>query len=94
MEPHHHYNLIAIMVILESRMSPDRLAGLWDAMNDTVLRNQRDVVKNERRQTIENRPYGVALCGPWDLAGTAGASQPCGFGAVVLSGRSTFGFPT
>ncbi len=41
-------------------LEADRMAGLWDAMNDGVLRNQRDVVKNERRQEIENRPYGVA----------------------------------
>jgi len=41
-------------------LEADRMAGLWDAMNDGVLRNQRDVVKNERRQSYENRPYGMA----------------------------------
>jgi zinc protease len=41
-------------------LEADRLAGLWDAMNQSVLDNQRDVVKNERRQSYENRPYGVA----------------------------------
>ena len=41
-------------------LEADRMAGLWDAMNQTVLDNQRDVVKNERRQSYENRPYGVA----------------------------------
>jgi zinc protease len=41
-------------------LEADRLAGLWDAMNQTVLDNQRDVVKNERRQSYENAPYGVA----------------------------------
>jgi zinc protease len=41
-------------------LEADRLGGLWDAMNQSVLDNQRDVVKNERRQSYENRPYGVA----------------------------------
>jgi predicted Zn-dependent peptidase len=41
-------------------LEADRMAGLWDAMNADVLANQRDVVKNERRQSYENRPYGVA----------------------------------
>lgn len=41
-------------------LEADRMAGLWDAMNDEVLSNQRDVVKNERRQSYENRPYGAA----------------------------------
>ncbi len=41
-------------------LEADRMAGLWDAMNAGVLANQRDVVKNERRQSYENRPYGVA----------------------------------
>ncbi|MEZ4404347.1 MAG: pitrilysin family protein [Kofleriaceae bacterium] len=41
-------------------LEADRLAGLWDAMNADVLTNQRDVVKNERRQSYENRPYGQA----------------------------------
>jgi zinc protease len=38
----------------------DRMAGLWDAMNAKVLDSQRAVVKNERRQSYENRPYGLA----------------------------------
>jgi zinc protease len=41
-------------------LEADRMAGLWVAMNQSVLDNQRDVVKNERRQSYENRPYGVA----------------------------------
>jgi zinc protease len=41
-------------------LEADRMAGLWDAMNASVLTNQRDVVKNERRQSYENRPYGRA----------------------------------
>ncbi len=41
-------------------LEADRMAGLWDAMNQSVLDNQRDVVKNERRQSYENQPYGLA----------------------------------
>src|SRR5690349_19712127 len=41
-------------------LEADRLAGLWDAMNQSVLDNQRDVVKNERREDYDNAPYGVA----------------------------------
>ena len=41
-------------------LEADRMAGLWDAMNASVLTNQREVVKNERRQSYENQPYGMA----------------------------------
>jgi zinc protease len=36
----------------------DRLATLADALTKEKLDNQRDVVKNERRQGLENQPYG------------------------------------
>jgi zinc protease len=36
----------------------DRLATLADAMTLEKLDNQRDVVKNERREGLENTPYG------------------------------------
>jgi zinc protease len=36
----------------------DRLATLPDALTKEKLDNQRDVVKNERRQGLENTPYG------------------------------------
>lgn len=36
----------------------DRLATLADALTQEKLDNQRDVVKNERRQSLENQPYG------------------------------------
>jgi zinc protease len=36
----------------------DRLATLVDAMTQEKLDNQRDVVKNERREGLENTPYG------------------------------------
>ncbi|MCC6424797.1 MAG: insulinase family protein [Phycisphaerales bacterium] len=38
----------------------DRLATLMDAMTVEKLDNQREVVKNERRQNFENTPYGLA----------------------------------
>jgi zinc protease len=41
-------------------LEADRMAGLWDAMNEKVLANQRDVVKNELRQSYQNVPYGMA----------------------------------
>jgi zinc protease len=36
----------------------DRLATLLDVTDQKKLDNQRDVVKNERRQSLENQPYG------------------------------------
>jgi len=41
-------------------MESDRMGFLLPAMTQTKLDNQRDVVKNERRQSYENRPYGLA----------------------------------
>ncbi len=38
----------------------DRLATLADAVTPQKLDNQRDVVKNERREGLENQPYGRA----------------------------------
>ncbi len=42
-------------------MEADRLGGLLDAMTQDKLDNQRDVVKNERRQRVDNQPYGTAF---------------------------------
>jgi zinc protease len=39
-------------------LESDRLATLTDALTIEKLNNQRDVVKNERRQGLENQPYG------------------------------------
>jgi zinc protease len=39
-------------------LESDRLATLPDALTIEKLDNQRDVVKNERRQGLENTPYG------------------------------------
>jgi len=37
------------------------MGGLLDAMTQEKLDNQRDVVKNERRQRYDNQPYGTAF---------------------------------
>ena len=39
-------------------LESDRLATLTEALTKQKLDNQRDVVKNERRQGLENQPYG------------------------------------
>jgi zinc protease len=36
------------------------MGWLLDALSERTLANQRDVVRNERRQNYENRPYGLA----------------------------------
>ncbi len=41
-------------------MEADRMGGLLEAMTMEKLNNQRDVVKNERRQRVDNQPYGTA----------------------------------
>lgn len=40
-------------------MESDRMGFLLPAMSQEKLDNQRDVVRNERRQSYENRPYGL-----------------------------------
>jgi zinc protease len=49
-------NAVELALFLES----DRMAYLLDAMSPERVNGQRDVVKNERRQSYENRPYGLA----------------------------------
>ncbi|HEX2190809.1 MAG TPA: pitrilysin family protein [Longimicrobiaceae bacterium] len=39
-------------------LEADRMGGLLDAMNEGKLAGQREVVKNERRQRVDNQPYG------------------------------------
>ena len=41
-------------------LESDRMGFLLDTLDQGKLDQQRDVVKNERRQSLENRPYGVA----------------------------------
>ncbi len=38
----------------------DRMGFLLDAVDLKTLRNQQDVVRNERRQNVDNAPYGLA----------------------------------
>ncbi|MGI9178976.1 MAG: M16 family metallopeptidase [Longimicrobiaceae bacterium] len=40
-------------------LEADRMGGLLETMGQQKLDIQRDVVKNERRQSYENRPYGM-----------------------------------
>lgn len=42
-------------------LESDRMGGLLDALTQDNLDNQRDVVKNERRQRYDNQPYGTAI---------------------------------
>jgi zinc protease len=49
-------NALELALFLES----DRMGFLLDAMSPERVDGQRDVVKNERRQSYENRPYGMA----------------------------------
>jgi zinc protease len=48
-------NYLELALWLES----DRMGFLLEALDDRKLDVQRDVVKNERRQSYENRPYGT-----------------------------------
>jgi len=49
-------NFLELPLYLES----DRMGFLLPAMTQDKLDNQRDVVKNERRQSVDNVPYGTA----------------------------------
>lgn len=42
-------------------MEADRLGNLLPAMTQEKLDNQRDVVKNERRQRVDNQAYGASF---------------------------------
>lgn len=48
---------LELALFLES----DRMGFLLEAMSPAKVDGQRDVVKNERRQSYENRPYGLAF---------------------------------
>lgn len=49
-------NALDLALFLES----DRMGFLLASLTDSTVDGQRDVVKNERRQSYENRPYGKA----------------------------------
>jgi predicted Zn-dependent peptidase len=63
--PSHH---LATALWLEA----DRMGGLLEALDQDNLDNQRDVVKNEKRQTRDNQPYGSWLDQLHELAYPAG----------------------
>ena len=48
-------NQIELALWLES----DRMGYMLDVLDQASLSNQQDVVRNERRQRTENRPYGI-----------------------------------
>ena len=48
-------NHLEVMLWLEA----DRMGGLLEGISQETLDNQRDVVKNERRQRYDNAPYGT-----------------------------------
>ncbi len=50
-------NALELPLFLES----DRMGYLLTSMSPEKVDGQRDVVKNERRQSYENRPYGLAF---------------------------------
>ena len=49
-------NQVELVLWLES----DRMGYLLDKLDESVLANQQDVVRNERRQSREGPPYGMA----------------------------------
>ena len=49
-------NQLELALWLES----DRMGYLLDKVDQAALSNQQDVVRNERRQSVENQPYGLA----------------------------------
>ncbi len=49
-------NFLELALWLEA----DRMGYLLESLTEAKLANQRDVVKNEKRQNYDNRPYGLA----------------------------------
>ena len=54
-------NQLELALWLES----DRMGYLLDKLDAPQLANQQDVVRNERRQSVENRPYGLPRLSPF-----------------------------
>ena len=57
-------NALSLALFLES----DRMGHLLDVVSPDLVDGQRDVVKNERRQSYENQPYGMAWLSIPELA--------------------------
>jgi zinc protease len=56
-------NQLELALWLES----DRMGYLPDQLDQASLSNQQDVVRNERRQSVENQPYGIVEEGMFHL---------------------------
>ena len=56
-------NQLELALWLES----DRMGFLLDRLDETMLTNQQDVVRNERRQSVENAPYGLVEEELWHM---------------------------
>src|SRR5437764_12334039 len=56
-------NQLATALWVES----DRMGYLLDTLDEQKLKVQRDVVSNEKRQSTENQPYGLAQQRLYDL---------------------------
>jgi zinc protease len=56
----YYINVPSTSLELALYLESDRLGYLLDAMTPKTVDAQRDVVKNERRQSYENQPYGMA----------------------------------
>ncbi len=48
-------------------LESDRMGYLLDKVDQANLSNQQDVVRNERRQSLENQPYGIVQEGMFHL---------------------------
>ena len=48
-------------------LESDRMGYLLDTLDQTKLANQQDVVRNERRQSVEGQPYGIVEEGMFHL---------------------------
>ena len=92
-------NALELALFLES----DRMGHLLDVMSPARVDQQRDVVKNERRESFENRPYGMAsiklseaLFPPdhpyhWPVIGSMEDLSAAGFEDVVEFFRKYYG---
>jgi zinc protease len=61
-------NQLPLALWLES----DRMGFLLDRLDQSMLSNQQDVVRNERRQSVENAPYGLGEEEVWHQLFPAG----------------------
>jgi zinc protease len=92
-------NALEIPLFLES----DRMGYLLGAMSPATVDGQRDVVKNEKRQSYENRPYGrvwemlpAALFPPghpysWPVIGSMADISAASYQDVVSFFKSWYG---